>query len=99
MAEKNLRTDGLQTGITGPSYDCSNSSTSTEFAICYSPDLWAMDQAMASLFFYFRDNSDAYLSQEFLSSQRSWLTRRDQCGDDLNCLHERYSSRLFDFGF
>jgi hypothetical protein len=97
-AEKNLRRDGLQTGVLGPSYNCSNSSTRTEFAICETPDLWAMDRAMASLYFYYRENTDASRSQEFLSSQRAWLSRRDQCADDLTCLSERYSSRLFDFG-
>lgn len=97
-AEQNLRSDGLQTGIAGPSYDCSRSSTRTEFAICDTPDLWAMDRAMANLYFYYRENVDASRSQEFLSSQRAWLSRRDQCADDITCLYERYSSRLFDFG-
>lgn len=97
-AEQNLRTDGLKTGIGGPSYDCSKSSTRTEFAICNSPDLWAMDRAMSGVYFYYRDNSEAHRSEEFLSSQRDWLARRDQCVDDLSCLYERYASRLFDFG-
>ena len=48
--------------------------------------------------FYYRENADASRSQEFLSSQRAWLSRRDQCADDISCLYERYSSRLFDFG-
>lgn len=98
-AERNLRQDGLKTGIVGPSFDCSKASTLTEFRICSHPDLWAMDRAMANLYFYFRDNSDAYRSQEFLASQRSWLARRNRCLDDFGCLYERYSSRLFDFGF
>lgn len=97
-AEQNLRRDGLQTGIRGPSYDCSRSTTRTEFAVCDTPDLWAMDRAMANLYFYYRENVDKSRSQEFLSSQRAWLSRRDQCADDLTCLYERYSSRLFDFG-
>jgi uncharacterized protein YecT (DUF1311 family) len=97
-AEKNLRRDGLQTNISGPSYDCSRSSTRTEFAVCGTSDLWAMDRAMANLYFYYSDNVDASRSQEFLSSQRTWLSRRDQCVDDIPCLYERYSSRLFDFG-
>lgn len=97
-AEQNLRKDGLQTGIDGPSYDCSKSSTATEFAICGSPDLWAMDRAMAGLYFFFRENTDGDRSREFLSSQRTWLVRRDLCAGDLACLNERYSSRLFDFG-
>lgn len=99
MAEQNLRRDGLQTGISGPSYNCGNSSTLTEYAICNSPDLWAMDRAMASLYTYYRENTDEYLSTDFLNSQRSWIRRRDQCLDDRNCLFERYSSRLFDFGY
>lgn len=97
-AEQSLRRDGLRTGISGPSYDCSRSSTRTEFAVCDTPALWAMDRAMANLYFYFRDNFDASRSQEFLSSQRTWLARRDQCSGDISCLYERYSSRLFDFG-
>ena len=97
-AEQNLRRDGLETGISGPSYNCSKSSTRTEFAICDTPDLWAMDRAMSSLYAYYRENSNASRSQEFLTSQRAWLSRRDQCADDLGCLYERYSSRLFDFG-
>ena len=97
-AEENLRRDGLHTGISGPSYDCSRSSTRTESAICETPDLWARDKAMANLYFYYRENVDASRSQEFLSSQRAWLSRRDQCSDDIACLYERYSSRLFDFG-
>lgn len=97
-AEKNLRRDGLKTGISGPSYECSKASTRAEFAICDTPDLWAMDRAMSSLYFYFRNNTGAYRSQEFLSSQRAWLARRDRCAGDLSCLSERYSSRLFDFG-
>lgn len=97
-AEQNLRRDGLQTGISGPSYDCSRSSTRTEFAICDTPDLWPMDRAMANLYSYYRENVDTSRSQEFLSSQRAWLSRRDQCADDITCLYERHSSRLFDFG-
>lgn len=97
-AEQNLRKDGLQTGISGPSYDCSRSSTRTEFAVCETPDLWAMDRAMANLYFYYRKIFDVSRSKEFLSSQRAWLSRRDQCAGDITCLYERYSSRLFDFG-
>ncbi|NIZ63023.1 hypothetical protein DL239_18825 [Sedimentitalea sp. CY04] len=98
MGEANLRADGLSTGLTGPSYDCAKSTTLTEYAICSSKDLWAMDRAMANLYFYFRRNSDAQRSTEFLSSQRGWLKRRDACGQHVKCLIERYSSRLFDFG-
>ncbi len=97
-AEAGLRSDGLPTGLAGPSYDCGKASTSTEHSICSSRDLWAMDRAMASLYFYFRENSDTNRSRAFLSSQRKWLQKRDSCGASIECLLERYSSRLFDFG-
>lgn len=97
-AEANLRADGLSTGLSGPSYNCAKASTATERAICFSKDLWAMDRAMSSLYFYYRDNAGARKSQEFLGSQRSWLKRRENCGASIECLMERYSSRLFDFG-
>lgn len=97
-AEKNLRSDNLQTGITGPSFDCAKAATPTEFAICDSRDLWALDRAMASLYFFYRENTNTSVSREFLDSQRSWLRRRNSCADNTACLLERYSSRLFDFG-
>lgn len=98
MAEANLRSDGLPTGLNGPSYNCAKAATPTEYAVCSSEDLWALDRAMASLYFFFRENSNAYRSQEFLTSQRNWLKRRNACGSSEVCLIERYSSRLFDFG-
>ncbi len=98
-AEQNLRSDGLDTGITGPSYDCLKSSTPTEHGICAHRELWAIDRVMANLYTYLRDNSDAGRKAELVSTQKLWLARRDQCADAFGCLYERYASRLFDFGF
>ncbi len=98
-AEQNLRSDGLPTGVYGPSYNCNKASTPAEFAICASPDLWVMDRAISSLYGYYRNNAAAHRGAEFLSSQRSWLSSRDRCGDDQGCLIQRYSSRMMDFGF
>lgn len=97
-AEQNLRADGLQTGITGPSYDCSKSSSRTEFAVCAAPDLWAKDRAMSGLYRYYRDGVETDRSRELISSQGDWLVTRDRCGDDVDCLRRRYLSRLLDFG-
>lgn len=98
-AENNLRKDGLPTGITGPSFDCGRAGTPTEFAVCGSEALWALDSATANLYFYYKRNQNTGRSGEFLNSQRAWLQRRNACGASLDCLTERYSSRLFDFGF
>ncbi len=98
MAESSLRADDMPTGLTGPSYECSKAAKSTEHAICSSKDLWAMDRAMANWYFYLRENSTANRSQELLTSQRDWLQQRNVCGSSVDCLMERYSLRLFDFG-
>jgi hypothetical protein len=95
--ETNLRMDGLPTGITGPSFDCGRAGTSTELAVCDSEQLWVLDNAMANLYFFYKRNQNAGRSAEFLDSQRVWLQRRDACGASLDCLTERYLSRLFDF--
>lgn len=97
-AEANLRRDGLPTGIAGPSFDCGQASTPTELAICSSEELWTLDRSMANLYFFYKRNQNTGRGVEFLDSQRAWLQRRDACGASLDCLSERYSSRLFDFG-
>jgi len=98
-AERDLRHDGLTTGIDGPSYNCAKASTRTEFAICASPDLWVLDRAIASIYGYFRSNSSAHRAQDFLASQRSWLARRNRCSDDQGCIAQRYTSRMMEFGY
>lgn len=97
--ERNLRNDGQPTGIKGPSFDCSKSGTSTEFAVCSSEELWVLDRAMSNLYFLFKRGKNGSRSAEFLDGQRDWLQRRDTCNANVSCLTERYSSRLFDFGF
>jgi len=98
-AERDLRQDGLTTGVDGPSYNCAKSSTRTEFAICASPDLWVLDRAVASLYNYSRNNAGALQEQELLSSQRSWLARRNLCSDDQRCIAQRYTSLIIEFGY
>lgn len=98
-AESELRAAGVDTGITGPSFNCSRAATPTETAICGSQELWTLDRAVANLYFLFREAADSTKGQAFLKDQRAWLQRRDACGADTSCLMERYSSRLFDLGF
>lgn len=99
QAEANLRADGLETGVTGPSFDCALAASPTEQALCASNSLWTLDRVMANVYFHYKGASAGQEAQEFLNTQRSWLKRRDECGDDIACLSERYSSRLFDFGY
>ena len=95
-AEARLRADGFSTGLPGPSYNCEKAATPTEHTICSSRDLWAMDRVISNLYFDFRDNSDKNLSRKILSSQKKWLRLRNSCGANIECLMERYSSRLLE---
>jgi uncharacterized protein len=98
-AEADLRADGQDAGVTGPSFDCGQAASPTELSLCSSKDLWAMDRAMASVYFHYKNEVTGVQASTFLDTQRAWLKRRDACGGDVSCLQERYMSRLFDFGF
>lgn len=98
-AEARLRQDNLDSAISGPSFDCALAVTATEKAICSSRDLWAADRAMANVYFRYKATANDQRAADFLDSQRGWLKRRDECGTNIACLMERYSSRLFDFGY
>jgi ATP-dependent protease ClpP protease subunit len=99
QADANLRADGLDTGVSGPSFDCSLALSPTEQALCASKSLWTLDRVMANIYFHYKKASDGDEAKDFLNTQRNWLKRRDACGDDVVCLSESYSSRLFDFGY
>ena len=98
LAESRVRGAGFDSTVYGPSFDCAKSATRTEYALCDSKDLWAMDQAMASLYFFFRENMTSDLSRNFLNSQRRWLKSRNMCGSNKRCLEEKYHIRLSEFG-
>lgn len=97
-AEKNLRLQSLDTGIRGPSFNCSKATTTTEVAICSSEEMWALDRAMSWLFFFYRKNTNSRVSREFLTAQRDWLRRRDECSNNSHCLITKYQNRLAEFG-
>jgi uncharacterized protein YecT (DUF1311 family) len=95
-AEAKLRSDGLPTGVTGPSYDCKRAATPTELAMCKDRDLWAKDRAIDAIYFWIREGVDAPTRQQVLAVQRAWLADRNSCGADTSCLHEVYDRRLAD---
>lgn len=97
-SEENLRLDGFDTGISGPSFDCRRATTDSEVSICSSATLWAMDRAVSYLYTILRSNTPPHVGNEFLAQQRHWLAHRDRCGGDHACLIRRYRSRLADLG-
>ncbi|MGQ0564170.1 MAG: hypothetical protein ACT4OK_03740 [Gemmobacter sp.] len=95
--EADLRRNGLPTGIDGPSFGCNQAGTPTETALCTTPDLWPMDRAMNALYFHVRGLSDPTARKRILAEQRAWMTARNACGADDDCLKQRYEARLRDF--
>jgi hypothetical protein len=92
--ERELRAQGVATGISGPSFDCSIAPWS---AICKDQNLWAKDRAMNTIYFFIRKNMSPARRKQLLAVQRQWLKSRDNCGTDLICLNDSYDQRLDNF--
>lgn len=95
-AEYQLRTEGLPTGVTGPSFDCTRATTVTERSICNTPGLWMPDRAMNSIFKVIHSKGSTESKRELNQRQRAWIQRRDTCGDDVLCLADRYDAWFLD---
>jgi uncharacterized protein len=78
----------------GPSYPCVRANTPAERSICASPRLWIYDRVLSKVYDARRLTLPADDAAGLLRTQRSWLGRRDACGDDPACLEALYSSRL-----
>lgn len=76
----------------GPSFDCAQAETQTEFAICTIPSLSALDRDLAAAWAEIQ-GSATRRAQE-LPLQIAWLTRRNTCGADASCLADAMTSRL-----
>lgn len=94
QTEAHLRSQGLPTGIHGPSYACSKATTATELAMCDDKSIWAKDRAMNSIYFWIRGNVEPDLRRRILTAQRNWLAERNNCGAYKECLNSVYDQRL-----
>lgn len=81
-----------------PSFDCAKAGTATEFAICANPEIARMDLVMARRYVSLRGSLDTNGAANLRSSQRAWLTNRNRCGSDTNCLALLYQTRLRELG-
>lgn len=71
-----------------PGFDCRAARLPAERAVCATPELAARDRAVAALW-QARTRTDAERT-----AQRTWLGRRNGCGEDANCLADAYAERL-----
>jgi uncharacterized protein YecT (DUF1311 family) len=85
-------------GAVRPSFDCTKAGNATEFAICGNAEIARMDLVMARRYVSLRGSLDTNGAANLRSSQRAWLTNRNRCGGDTNCLALLYQTRLRELG-
>jgi uncharacterized protein len=95
-AATDLHQEGMSVGIAGPGYDCAKAATTTERAICGSFELWLEDRALGSIYSVLRKVSSGEERTLLVEKQRSWISQRDRCGNDVACILDRYRAWFLD---
>lgn len=95
-AASDLMQENLPTGIDGPGFDCAKASTSTERAICGSPNLWLEDRALSSIYTMLRQAGTPEEKKTLARRQRDWIRQREACGADAACIADRYQAWILD---
>ena len=71
------------------SFDCKKAQTSIEITICKYPELSALDELLNATWKTVR-------TKVALDEQRTWLEKRDACGNNPYCLENEISTRIGD---
>lgn len=72
--------------------DCTKAASAVEKAICADKPLYELDVQMGAT--YRKLMKAAPAQAEVKKAQRQWLRERDQCGEEVSCLSQRYQDRL-----
>ena len=83
----------------GPSFSCQMASTPTEYAICTSATLSALDRDLAAVYKVAKGNLENVSdnSTTLRDEQRKWNKKRSSmCADDVECLSRMYQERIDD---
>lgn len=83
----------------GASFDCTKAKSDVEKAICRDDELSKLDEELDSAYkealingtYYDQYNPDI---QKIKQAQREWVKDRNTCDGDIDCLIEKYNSRL-----
>ena len=88
-------------GSERPSFECATARTATEGAICSNDELARFDRQLDSEFSLAVSNITSPAAggtqsdvDDFRSSQKSWLARRNRCGADVACISGLYKARM-----
>jgi len=79
------------------SFDCTKATTPTEHAICDNPQLSHLDDQTAGLYYTLVSGGapQATASVEAVKQeQEKFLTKRNQCGANYNCLIDAYTAQI-----
>jgi hypothetical protein len=71
------------------SFDCSKATTETEIAMCADPKLSAIDIFMNIIW-----SEEGSTAQRDRSEQMLWISERDKCLSDTECIEQAYMKRL-----
>jgi len=94
-AEKVIRGANISTGIYGPSFNCAEHVSDVHQTLCRSPNLWAADIVMNSMYWNVRQNRSLIRdTKAFIARQRQWTLMRDGCSTSVSCLEDVYYFRL-----
>jgi len=78
----------------GPSFDCTRASAPSEFAICGTPSLSALDRQIAETYAEAVSQQAPEIAEAVRTEQRRWLAQRDTCGADIVCLDTAMRDRI-----
>ena len=79
------------------SFDCAKAATPTEHAICDNPQLSSLDDQTAGLYYTLISGGIAKPTQtvaEVKAAQTSFLSKRDACGANFDCLVDAYTAQI-----
>ena len=93
-AEDVLRDAGMETGIYGPGYDCSQAKTKSQRTLCRESSLWADDYMMNLIYLIYRDAPMSAVRDRYFKGQRAWMTLRETCEGEVQCLSRQYDNRF-----
>ncbi len=80
------------------SFDCGRAFTALEKAVCQDPRLGDLDARMARNYITLLNRISDSSATAIRADQKTWLKKRDACGDDTRCINREYRARIKKIG-
>jgi uncharacterized protein len=82
------------TPLAAQSFNCRDAQKPDEVLICQNPQLAALDERMASMYFRLRNSLAGTARGKLEADQTTWLQERYGCGRDAGCIRGLYERRI-----